>query len=340
MSVPSVRALPQPSSDWDAFVSSCSPHQPYWYAAWTSLPREVFGHETHFMECRGADGRLQAVLPLVRQRSRLLGDFATSLPFFNYGGVLGGDDAIVRHLMQQAQAWARQAGCAYIEFRDVIPRPGDWTVRTDKASMVLELPGTFAQLGKQLGAKLRSQVKRAEREHAQLRTGGIELLEDFYRVFARNMRDLGTPVYPRRFFSAILEKFPQDCTLVVLYRGGAPHAAGFLVFHADQVEIPWAGCSADSKPWGFNMKLYWETLALAQDRGARRFDFGRSTIDSGTFRFKKQWGAQPIQLYWHRWDREPPRKGRLMQHATKAWQRLPLGVANALGPLVSPYLPW
>jgi hypothetical protein len=116
-----------------------------------------------------------------------------------------------------------------------------------------------------------------------------------------------------------------------------------------RAEIPWAACRADDKPFGFNMRLYWEVLRVVVERNCRQFDFGRSTVDSGTYRFKLQWGAKPVQLYWHRWERgarEPvaeapaPSEGKLMHYATETWKRLPLAIANTLGPIVSPNLPW
>jgi hypothetical protein len=94
------------------------------------------------------------------------------------------------------------------------------------------------------------------------------------------------------------------------------------------------------------MKLYWEVLRAVVERGCQQFDFGRSTVDSGPYRFKLQWGARPVQLYWHRWERtaaqvvRPESEGKLMRFATAVWRRLPLAVANALGPLVSSSLPW
>jgi FemAB-related protein (PEP-CTERM system-associated) len=339
MSPSAITMRERPSPDWDRFVEKQAPAQPYWYSAWALLPLEIFGHAVRFLEARDLAGELIGVLPVARQKT-LLGDFVTSLPFFNYGGVLGADTAAGQQLMEKAREWTTTSGCSYLELRDTRSWPGEWNVRTDKVAMVLELPPTFAELSKRLGSKLRSQVKRADRESPELRTGGRDLLEDFYRVFAINMRDLGTPVYPRRFFATILEKFPQACRVLVLYRGGVPHAAAVLIFHAGQVEIPWAACTAEGKSWGFNMKLYWEALSMAVEHGAKRFDFGRSTRDSGTFRFKQQWGAQPVPLYWYRWERKPGSEGKLMDHAVSIWRRLPLGVANTLGPLVSPGLPW
>jgi serine/alanine adding enzyme len=341
----SVQSFPSP--DWDPFVDSIPGRSVYFRSGWTALANEVFGHDVFFIEARGESDELAGVLPLVRQRG-LLGNFATSIPFFNYGGVLAASPEVASILMDRAKQLAFDLGCSYLELRDVEVRDPSWRVRKDKVSMVLDLPATVDELSKRLGSKLRSQIKRADRESVSVRSGGLELVADFYSVFAHNMRDLGTPVYPRRFFEAVIRRFADDVCLLVVDRAGKSAAAAFLVLEGGRAEIPWAACLAQAKPLGINMKLYWEALRLAIQRGCTSFDFGRSTVDSGTYRFKQQWGARPVQLYWHRWERNPStaapddagEHGRLMSYAVAIWQRLPLPVANVLGPLVSPSLPW
>jgi serine/alanine adding enzyme len=347
MSAARLTTASSPAGDWDSFVRARREASIYLMSGWSVLLRDVFGHDPYFIEARDASGALQGVLPLVLQRSPVFGRFLTSMPFFNYGGALADDMEVTLQLMAKAQALAQELRCRYLELRDAAPRPGNWLVRTDKASLILDLPADLATLSKQLGSKLRSQVKRADRENPSVRVGGVELLNDFYGIFCRTMRDLGTPVYPKRFLSAILERFPQESLLVVVDRAGAPAAGAFLIIDNDRAEIPWAACREDAKAAGFNMRLYWEVLTAVIARGCRRFDFGRSTIDSGTYRFKRQWGAQPLQLYWHRWEPsasvdsvQPATESRAMRYATAIWKRLPLGLANAVGPLVSPGLPW
>ena len=334
--------------DWDPFVRQTAGASLYHLSGWTELAREVFGHRTLFVKARDASGTLAGVLPVIQQKSRLLGNFATSLAFYNYGGALTADPELAGPLMLRAAGAAQALGCRYLEFRDSQPRAGEWAERKDKITLQLPLPQSFEALTKRLGAKLRSQVKRAEREGVQCRTGGRELVEDFYGVFAENMRDLGTPVYPKRFFEAILERFEPYCRLVVIDWHGEPSAAAFLTFWQGRAEVPWASCRAKAKPLGLNMKLYWELLSQAVSRGCSLFDFGRSSIDSGTYRFKRQWGAEPVPMYWYRWERQPsgPKsvhgadRGKAMALATALWQRLPLGIANTLGPLISGALPW
>jgi serine/alanine adding enzyme len=343
-----VNVLEAPGSDWDPFVMGFSDSSIYHLSGWTQIAREVFGHRALFVESRDSSGALIGVLPVIRQRSWLLGNFATSLAFFNYGGALAADPLVAQQMMIRATEAAEALGCRYLEFRDVRPRPGEWARRSDKVTLRLNLPETVEALSKRLGSKLRSQVKRAEREGVDCRTGAAALLDDFYSVFAENMRDLGTPVYPKRFFGAILERFEQHCQLVIIESHGEPWAAAFLVFWRGCAEVPWASCRAKAKPLGANMRLYWELLSQAIGRGCRSFDFGRSTVDSGTDRFKRQWGAEPMPLHWHRWERHASdhgratteQKGKAIQLATTMWQRLPLGIANTLGPLISGSLPW
>ena len=349
LNAPSMIVRDTPSADWDAFVAAAPAASLTHLSGWTELAREVFGHRVFFIEARDASGTLEGVLPIVQQRHWLLGNYATSVAFFTYGGAVASDSEIAEQLMGRAAEVTASLGCRYLEFRDSQERSAHWTRRSDKVALCLDLPRTFEELGKRLGSKLRSQVKRAEREGLERRIGGLELLDAFYAVFAENMRDLGTPVYPERFFEAILRRFEPHCRVVVIDWQGRPAAAGFLTFWRDRAEIPWAACRLDAKRVGVNMKLYWEVLALAIERGCTVFDFGRSTVDSGTDRFKRQWGAQPVPLFWYRWERgergavatpSTHDQGRMMRFATNIWQRLPLRLANRLGPLISGALPW
>jgi serine/alanine adding enzyme len=343
-----VDVLQAPGSDWDPFVMGSPDSSIYHLSGWTDVAREVFGHRGLFVEARDSSGSLTGVLPVVQQRSWLLGNFATSLAFFNYGGALAADPLVAQQLMVRAAEAAAALGSRYLEFRDVQPRLGDWSRRTDKVTLRLDLPDTVDALSKRLGSKLRSQVKRATREGVQCRTGSVALLDEFYSVFAENMRDLGTPVYPKRFFETILRRFEEHCQLVIIESQGEPWAAAFLVFWRGSAEVPWASCRAKAKPLGANMRLYWELLSQAIARGCTSFDFGRSTVDSGTYRFKQQWGAEAMPLHWYRWERRGresaapagEERGKSMRLATAIWQRLPLAVANALGPLISGALPW
>jgi serine/alanine adding enzyme len=344
-----------PSQDWDAYVSANPLASLYHQSGWVGIAGSVFSQKTYFLEARDERGMIGGVLPLVEQRSLLFGRFMTSVPYFSYGGAVADTEPVAALLMDSARDLAQGRRCRYLELRGAQWRIPGWVLRDDKVTLHLDLPSSAEALSRDLGAKLRSQIRRADREDLSVRKGHLDLLDDFYAVFCMGMRDLGTPVYPKAFFRAILERFPGQSLLVVAYRGQLPAAAAFMTFTASHAEVPWAACRADAKPAGFNMRLYWELLCTSIERGCRVFDFGRSTVDSGTYRFKRQWGARPVQLFWHRWDTavpagsmqagiqsagSPPAPGLVMRTAVGLWKRLPLPLANRLGPLLSPGLPW
>jgi len=309
---------------------------------WSEFAGAVFGFRVHRLTVADAAGGIAGLLPLVEQRSRVSGNRLVSLPYFNYGGALGTSEQQERELMERACELARARRIAQLELRDAIPRPG-LPVRSDKASVELVLPSSAEELSRSLDAKLRSQVRRADREAPEVTVGGAELVEAFYAVFSANMRDLGTPVYPRRFFVELVRQFAADCGIVLVRLRGRPAAAALLTHFRDRTEIPWAASLREHRATSVNMRLYWECLAHAIGRGSRVFDFGRSTLDSGTYRFKLQWGGRPRTLHWVyplAASAPPAGHGRLAEVARRVWSRLPLPIANRLGPWISPGLPW
>lgn len=334
----------QPCPDWDPFVQRQARASIYHQLAWRELIRRVFGHHSYYLVGRDAGGQVRGVLPLVRLHSLIFGDFMVSMPYFNYGGALVDAPEMDERLMQHASELAGALGVRHVELRDTQPRSG-WLARNDKVAMELSLPPSPDAVWKGLTSKVRAQVRRPSKEGAEAVIGGTEMLADFYRVFARNMRDLGTPVYSRRFFQAIMDTFPGHSQIVVVHLDGHPAAAGFLLGNHNRLEIPWASSDRRYNRFGVNMLLYWEALRWAVEKGYRVFDFGRSTINSGTYRFKRQWGAQPRQLYWHYWLRRGDRLPELkpespkFRFAVKAWRKLPVRLGNLLGPHVVKNLP-
>jgi serine/alanine adding enzyme len=331
------------SGTWDEYVSENTQASIYHLYAWRAVIRKVFGHETIYL-CARRGPRICGILPMIRLRTRLFGDYLVSMPYFNYGGVASDSTEVAHLLMQEASRRAQVIHCSHVEFRDVVRRE-PWPVRTDKVCMLLTLPEDEATLWQSLGAKLRAQVRRPEKEGASVVWGGIDYLPEFYSVFSRNMRDLGTPVYSRAFFQTIMESFPKNAYISLVRYRGKPVAAGLLLGFRDRLEIPWASSIREYNSLGVNMLMYWHAIRKAVEMGYRVFDFGRSSRDSGTYRFKKQWGAQERPLYWHYALPE----GQVLPYispdnpkyrlAIRIWQHLPMAIANRLGPIVVRGLP-
>lgn len=331
---------------WNEYVGQHPLATAYHRAAAVCIGEQAFGLRTIFLTVWNDDGRLTGVLPLVEQSSALFGRFLVSLPFVTYGGILADDPASAVALAEYASQEARMRRANHVELRHVTPLGGVHLAESlDKVSMLLSLPTSEVDLAKSLGAKLRSQIRRAERERLEFSWGGAESIPDFYRVFARGMRDLGTPVYSRRFFEVTYAALKDLADVLVVRMRGAVHAAAFLVQHGHTIEVPWAIASQDAKRLSVNMKMYWELLRRAIERGVATFDFGRSSINSGTYRFKAQWGAQPKQLHWHYWLSNGTAVPKLNQsnpkyaRAAALWKRMPLCCANLIGPHIVRNLP-
>ena len=333
-----------PPGSADAYVSAHPQGSSYHRPVWLDVIRASFRHQTKYLVAE-ADGQIAGVLPLVFFRSRLFGKFAVSVPFVNYGGILADTPEAEQALLAQGISETRKVGGTHLELRHVRQHFAETLApKRHKVAMRLELQSTADAQWLVLDRKLRNQVRKGEKSGLVTTDGGLELLPAFYQVFARNMRDLGTPVYGVNFFTEVLRAFPNHSRVFVTSSEGRPVAASLVHWHGQRIEVPWASSLREFNPLCANVLLYWQMLRFAIDRGFRTFDFGRSTSGEGTYQFKKQWGAEASELVWEYWtaDGRMPEintKNPKFELAIRTWQRLPLPVASALGPLVVRNIP-
>jgi FemAB-related protein (PEP-CTERM system-associated) len=329
---------------WDEYVHRTPAATVYHLFAWRRVIEKTFGHRAVYLSALDGD-QVVGVLPLIEMRSRMFGHMLVSLPFFNYGGICSTREDARHALLEAAIAVARERRADFVELR----QEDDWDQglprKATKVAMRRQLPPTADELWKALGSKLRNQVQRPRKEGMTAVIGRADQLDSFYDVFATNMRDLGTPVYPKALFENILEILPDRTWIGTVYTGSTPVAAGFLVGFKDRLEIPWASSLAAYNRFSPNMLLYWSVLEFACTNGYRVFDFGRSTPGEGTFKFKEQWGATPTPLYWYYWlpgGAEMPQvnpKNPKYKAAIALWQRMPLGLTRLIGPRIVKYIP-
>jgi FemAB-related protein (PEP-CTERM system-associated) len=324
--------------EWDAFVHSQPSATNYHLFAWRAVVERSFGHQTHYLAARDAAGAIVGILPLVHMQSRLFGNFLVSLPFFNYGGLLLSLPQAANCLLDEAGRLMSQTGATHVELRHLGWQQAGAPARTGKVTMLLKLSPDVESQWKAFNAKLRNQVRKAEKGGLQTVVGGIELLDGFYQVFCRNMRDLGTPVYGKEFFANVLGEFPQATRIISVTHQDRVIASGIACWHKDTLEIPWASSNRDFKALCPNNILYWKAISFAIESGFSTFDFGRSTPNEGTFKFKEQWGARPEQLYWQYLLREGESlpelntKNPKYQMAIALWQKLPVALTRIIGP--------
>lgn len=322
---------------WDAFVHAHPEATGYHLWGWRDVFMQAFGHESVYLAAtRG--GAIVGILPICVMNTWLFGRFGASLPFVNYGGVVSSDEEAARALVDEASRIAAAGKWKHLEIRHLDQRFPQLAPKRHKVGMYLPLASDETKLWEQIDRKVRNQVRKAQKNNFDTARGGVERLGAFYDVFARNMRDLGTPVYAPSFFEAILNAFPDRSHLHIVFDKSTPISASFTFAWRDMVEVPWASSLKEYRSQCPNMLLYWEMLRATVADGHKTFDFGRSTPDEGTFHFKRQWGAEPRPLCWEYWlpagqslpDQSP--KNAKFAAAISMWQKLPLGVANAIGP--------
>jgi serine/alanine adding enzyme len=327
---------------WDRFAIGAEGSSFCHLSGWREILGDVLGAECLYWGAAAENGTWHGILPLVRVRSRIFGHYLVSLPFLNAGGPIG-SAAACDLLVTEAVDEARRTGADLLELRTRQQRGLELPVSARKVTVHLHLPPDADALFESFPAKLRSQIRRPMKEGLTVRFGN-EQWEPFYEVFARTMRDLGTPVLPRAFFERIAATFPEFVEFGVVYRGEQPLASGCGFAWREEFEMTWAGSIRASRPISANMLLYWAFMQRAIQRNVRVFDFGRCTPGSGTHRFKRQWGGVDVRLPWGQWSangvRATPSPERpVYRAATAVWRRLPLAMVNRLGPLLARRLP-
>lgn len=334
----------QDCPEWDDYVST-HPHATVDHLwGWRSVFVRALGQEPLYLVAR-CGGTISGVLPLVRVRSLLFGRSVISLPFLNYGGVLADDDTTAEILIAAAGREARAFNAAFLELRHRDRHAPSLPCRQHKLAMQLMLPATVETLWTSLDRKVRNQVRKAQKESLVPEVGGVELLDEFYEIFAENMRDLGTPVYPRSLFTEVFRALPDRARVFVVRLHDEAVAAGICLSYRGVTLNPWASSRRAYRHLSSNMLLYWSMLERAILDGDRIFDFGRSSIGAGTHQFKLQWGASERALSWEYLmltGDVPPDQGPSnprLQAAIDFWRRLPIGMANVVGPLVARHLP-
>ena len=329
---------------WDGYVlqHDCATHCHRW--AWKTVIEKAFRIPTYYL-IASESGSVCGVLPLAWQKSLLFGSFITALPFLNAGGPLADSVEIEQALVQRAIEIAQETGAARLQLRYRGQYRLDLPVSSHKVAAVREVSRDTEAMWKALNSNNRRKVNKATKTGMTATAEGGAALDIFYEIFAENMRNLGTPVYAKIFFGEVLRAFPQHTEIIVVRLDGKPIAAAFVISFRDGMEATWM-CSH----WRYlslqpNMLLYWTILRIASERGFNWLDFGRSTRDSGTHKFKQLWDTSDVPLPWASWTKDGEAPTELspanpkFQLATRLWMKLPLPIANRIGPLIVRNLP-
>lgn len=328
---------------WNAYVERCPRATLYHRFEWRHVNAVSFGHRSAYLTAVD-DGRIVGIFPIVRVKSQLFGNIACSLPFVNYGGPCGDTDEIEQALVAAAGPIVDGWGADYMEIRARRPLEGLPTSE-HKVSMTLDLNPDPEVLFKAFTSAHRQDIRRGYKKGLAAKIGGRELLDDFYAVLSESWRDMGTPIYSRRYLETVAATFPDITRLCVVYAGTEPAAASLDMLAGDTAEGLWLGSRAKFRSQHAGYVLYWELIKGACERGLTRFHLGRSTTQSGGEVFKKKWNAYAVPLYWQyvlRTRRDIPQLNVMnpkYKLAIKAWQKLPVPVTQMIGPLIARSIP-
>ncbi|MBD3893577.1 FemAB family XrtA/PEP-CTERM system-associated protein [Hydrogenophaga sp.] len=327
---------------WDAFVLACPQATFFHRAGWQSIIRQQLRHDTYFLYAQ-AHGQIQGVLPLGHVKSWLFGNALTALPFTVYGGVAASTEAAAAVLEQEAQQLARQLGVDHLELRHLQRRHPDWPAQDLYVTFRKEILPTEEDNLLAIPRKQRAMVRKG------IKNGLTAHLDPdakrFFKLFSHNVHRHGTPALSQRYFQALLDTFGSDCeVLTVCAPDGRPLSSVLSFYFRDQVLAYYAGDDETARDLAANDFKYWDLMRRACARGLKVFDYGRSKVGTGTYAFKKNWGFEPTPLHYEfcLYKREA-----IPQHnpananyqlLISAWRRLPLGVANWLGPHIVRHL--
>jgi len=323
---------------WERFVDECPQATFFHRAGWQRVISEVFRHPTHFLYAERA-GHIEAVLPLAQVKSLLFGNALVSLPFAVYGGVAASTGQAADLLEEEAQAIARRLGVDHLELRNVRQRHPEWpqqdlyvrfrrVIAPELEANMLAIPRKQrAMVRKGMKSGLRSEIDSDSRR--------------FFALYADNVHRHGTPALPRRYFDKLLQVFAGSCDIMtVVDDGGRPVSSVLSFYFRDEVLPYYAGDEPSARHLAANDFKYWELLRRSSERGLKVFDYGRSKRDTGSYSFKKNWGFEPEPLFYeyclYRREAVPQNnpanaKYRLL---INTWQRMPIGLANWLGPFI------
>jgi len=323
---------------WDAYVAAHADGSIWRRWDWPQAMLSAYGMPVYPIAARRG-GRIVGILPLALQASRIFGRHLVSLPWLDYAGILADDETARSALLAEALRLTRRLR-ADLTLRTTADRPPithgptPSGVLTDKVAMTLDLPTYPEELWSGFRAKVRNQIRKARKSGLTAHLTDGDGLSDFHRVYTTNMRDLGSPPHSMRFFAEVLERFADEARLVLVHHNNETIAGAVVLADDHEWQAPWASSLRETNAMCPNHLMYWTILAAACGE-AERFCFGRSSRDSGTYRFKEQWGAVEQPLAWRTWGGNGAagtEGGRVVTWVQQAWRRLPVPVARTLGP--------
>lgn len=352
------RATLTHKDEWDSFVLAHNEATPYHLFAWGEAVQNAYGFAMHYWLARDTQSnQIVAVLPAIKIRS-VKGRYSLcSLPYCDLGGILANNEASYAAMLEYATDTYGQSlngnsphkhtSALALELRNHENELLEVSEASAgiKVRMLLPLPENADALMAQFKSKLRSQIRKAEKNGLSYKivtpqqSNAGQATDEFYDIIAQNMHLLGSPVHSKAWYEEIIKAYNSNLYLALVYSEDVAVGAALIISTQNKAVVPWASTRAQYNRLAPNMLLYWALLSEAANRGIQEFDFGRSTVGEGTYNFKKQWGAVPQKLVWQQYQNGEMQNTITNSSSTSkarnlvenVWRRLPLSVSTALG---------
>ena len=322
---------------WDEFVLSCSEATFFHRAGWQKVINQALGHRTYFLYA-SLEGKIQGILPLAEINSYLFGHSLSSLPFCVYGGIAATSEQAREALDQAAQKLASQLGIDYLEYRSLQAQHPNWPTKDLYVTFRKEIHPETEQNMKAIPRKQRAMVRKGIK--AGLQSVIDQDTDRFFTAYSTSVHRLGTPVFSREYFRVLKQVFQDDCELLTITKDGRTISSVMSFYFRDEVLPYYGGGTGEARNLAGNDFMYWELMRRACVKGYKIFDFGRSKRNTGSFDFKKNWGFEPQQLHYeyqlHQSNKIPDHNPLNPKYKffIKTWQKLPLTIANLIGPYI------
>jgi len=322
---------------WDEYVLQHPDSTFYHQIGWKNVVEKSYGHKSYYLLAK-EDGEIKGVLPLFFMKSMFFGRKFVSIPFAPYGGVIADSSSVEDLLMNCGLKFAEENNANYMELRNNIQKDWDFPINDKYLTMLLKLELDSELVWERFNNKVRNAVRKSVKSGLEISNGGTN---DFYKLYSKNLRDLGSPTHSKNFFDQLITEFGNKIEISLVKHKGETIASAILLFFKDTVISGWA--ASDKKYRGVNPNniLYWNAIKLACENGYCYFDFGRSIEGSGTYRFKKPWGCEQQQLFYSYClvssEKNVPNTSTLNTKRllfSKMYKELPLTLANIIGPVL------
>jgi FemAB-related protein (PEP-CTERM system-associated) len=335
-------------SSWDEYVRShpCGSH--FHLSAWQKMIHDTFGHKPMHMVAQNSQGKIAGVLPLFLVRSRIFGQMLVSAPLASYGGILADSDGIAEAMLRDAYQLAKELQVEFVElrnFRNSIASDSSTPLITKDLYVTFQkvLPDNTDEILPSIPKKVRYEIRQGVQNGLEFRVNDIGM-KDFFKVYSASVRNLGTPVFPRRLFANGLKAFGSECKVFSVHWKKLTVAVAWTLFYKDRLAPHYCGSLKEYNHLSVNSYMYFMIMKYARENGYRLFDFGRSKKGTGSFSFKKHWGMGMFELpYQYALIRRQslPDMSPLnpkFSLGIEVWRRLPLPVTRLVGPMISRHL--